>query len=194
MPEMSRFERGFCRSAPWRWFAGNVALPWALQGQQLSGEVLEIGSGSGAMASELVRHFPDVRLTATDYDESMVEAARARLREFGERVDVQRADATQLPFPDASFDGVVSFIMLHHVIDWEKALAEAVRVLRPNGRMLGFDLLASGTMQLLHRAESSTHRMMRWEELRQEVRDHPLLGVLNRSVGGFTVRFDLQKR
>jgi hypothetical protein len=44
------------------------------------------------------------------------------------------------------------------------------------------------------RAENSTHRMMRWEELRQEVRDHPLLGVLNRSPGGFTVRFDLQKR
>jgi ubiquinone/menaquinone biosynthesis C-methylase UbiE len=194
MPEMSRFEQGFCRSAPWRWFAGNVALPWALQGAELSGEVLEIGSGSGAMAAELVRHFPDVRLTATDYDESMVEAARARLREFGARVDVQRADATQLPFPDASFDGVVSFIMLHHVIDWEKALSEAVRVLRPNGRLLGFDLLAGRTMQLFHRAENSTHRMMQWEELRQEVRDHPLLGVLNRSPGGFTVRFDLQKR
>jgi ubiquinone/menaquinone biosynthesis C-methylase UbiE len=191
---MSRFEQGFCRSAPWRWFAGNVALPWALQGAQLTGNVLEIGSGSGAMAAELVRLFPAVRLTATDYDASMVEAARDRLREFADRVDVQRADATQLPFPDASFDAVVSFIMLHHVIDWEKALDEAVRVLRPNGRLLGFDLLAGRTVQLLHRAESSTERMMRWEELREEVHDLPLLGVLNRSPGGFTVRFDLQKR
>jgi ubiquinone/menaquinone biosynthesis C-methylase UbiE len=191
---MAPFEQGFCRSAPWRWFAGNVALPWALQGAQLSGDVLEIGSGSGAMAAELVRRFPNVCLTATDYDESMVEAARERLHEFGERVEVQRADATLLPFPDASFDAVVSFIMLHHVIDWEKALAEAVRVLRPNGRLVGFDLLASRTMQLFHRAESSAERMMRWEELRQEVRDLPLLGVLNRSAGGFTVRFDLQKR
>jgi ubiquinone/menaquinone biosynthesis C-methylase UbiE len=191
---MSPFEQGFCRSAPWRWFAGNVVLPWALQGAQLSGDVLEIGGGSGAMAAELARRFPNVRLTATDYDASMVEAARERLQEFGDRVEVQRADAAQLPFPDASYDAVVSFIMLHHVIDWEEALAEAVRVLRPGARLLGFDLLAGRAMRFLHRAESRNERMMRWEELRQEVRGLPLLGVLNRSAGGFTARFDLQKR
>jgi hypothetical protein len=46
MPEMSPFEQGFCRSAPWRWFARGFVVPWALQGQQPSGDVLEIGSGS----------------------------------------------------------------------------------------------------------------------------------------------------
>ena len=50
MPEMSPFEQGFCRSAPWRWFARTVALPWALQDQQLSGDVLEIGGGIDAPA------------------------------------------------------------------------------------------------------------------------------------------------
>lgn len=194
MPEMTSYEQRFCRSAPWRWLARRVVLPWALQGAHVSGEVLEIGSGSGAMAAELLRRFPDVRLTATDYDDSMVDVARDRLREFGDRVDVKQADATQLPFPDESFDAVLSFIMLHHVIDWEKALAEAVRVLRPGGRLLGFDLLDSPTMHWLHRAERSPHRMMRWDELRQEVRDLPLLGVLNPGVGAFTARFDLQKR
>jgi ubiquinone/menaquinone biosynthesis C-methylase UbiE len=146
------------------------------------------------MAAEVLRRFPDLRLTATDYDQSMVDVARGRLREFGDRVDVKQADATQLPFPDESFDAVVSFIMLHHVIDWEKAIAEAVRVLRAGGRLLGFDLLASRPMQWLHQADRSTHRMMRWEELRRETQDLPLLGVLNRSAGGLTVRFDLQKR
>src|SRR5918994_644241 len=158
MPEMTPFEQGFCRSVPWRWFARQVVLPWALQGEELSGDILEIGSGSGAMAAELLRRFPDVRLTATDYDDSMVDVARDRLREFGERVDVKQADATQLPFPDESFDAVLSFIMLHHVIDWEKALAEAVRVLRPGGQLLGFDLLDSPVMHLFHRAERSPHR------------------------------------
>jgi ubiquinone/menaquinone biosynthesis C-methylase UbiE len=143
MPEMSAFEQGFCRSAPWRWFARRFVLPWALQGEHLTGDVLEFGSGSGAMAAELLRRFPDVRLTATDYDDSMVEAARDALNEFGDRVDVRQADASQLPFPDESFDAVVSFIMLHHVIGWEKAVAEAVRVLRPGGRLIGFDLLAN---------------------------------------------------
>jgi ubiquinone/menaquinone biosynthesis C-methylase UbiE len=191
---MSPFEQGFCRSAPWRWFARSLVLPWALQGEQLSGDVLEIGSGSGAMAAELLRRFPDARLTATDYDESMVETARDLLREFGDRVDVRQADATQLPFPDESFDAVVSFIMLHHVIDWEKAVAEAVRVLCPGGRLLGFDLLGNRPMHWMHQADRSTHRMMRWDELRRETQELPLLGVLERSPGGFTVRFDLQKR
>lgn len=194
MPEMTTFEQAFCRSAPWRWLARRVVLPWALQGERLSGEVLEIGSGSGAMAAEALRRFPDVRLTATDYDDSMVEVARDRLRGFGDRVDVKHADATQLPFPDESFDAVLSFIMLHHVIEWEKALAEAVRVLRPGGRLLGFDLLDSPSMHWFHRAERSPHRMMRWEELRRETRELPLLGILNSGVGGFTARFDLQKR
>jgi ubiquinone/menaquinone biosynthesis C-methylase UbiE len=194
MPEMTSFEQGFCRSAPWRWLAQHLVLPWALQGEHVSGDVLEIGSGSGAMATELLRRFPDVRLTATDYDDSMVEVARGRLCEFGDRVDVKQADATQLPFPDESFDAVLSFIMLHHVIDWEKALAEAVRVLRPGGRLLGFDLLDRPAMQWLHRAERSPHRMMRWDELRRETAKLPLLGVLNSGVGAFTARFDLQKR
>jgi ubiquinone/menaquinone biosynthesis C-methylase UbiE len=194
MPEMSPFEQGFCRSAPWRWFARQIVLPWALQGEQLSGDVLEIGSGSGAMAAELLRRFGDIRLTATDYDDSMVAVARDRLGEFGDRVDVKQADATQLPFPDESFDAVVSFIMLHHVIDWEKALADAARVLRPGGRLLGFDLLANRPTHWMHTADRSHHRMMRWHELRRQTQDLPLLGVLNRSPGGFTVRFDLQKR
>jgi ubiquinone/menaquinone biosynthesis C-methylase UbiE len=194
MPEMTALEQGFCRSAPWRWFARHVVVPWALQGEHLSGDVLEIGSGSGAMADELLRRFPEVRLTATDYDDAMVDVARDRLHTFGDRVDVRQADSRQLPFPDESFDVVVSFIMLHHVIDWEKALAEAVRVLRPGGRLVGFDLLDSRSMHLLHRAERSTHRMMRWDELRRATQELPLLGVLNSGVGAFTARFDLQKR
>ena len=194
MPEMTPFEQGFCRSAPWRWVARHVVLPWALQGEELSGDVLEIGSGSGAMAAEVLRRFPDVQLTATDYDDAMVGDARDRLREFGDRVDVKQADAMQLPFPDESFDAVLSFIMLHHVIDWEKALAEAVRVLRPGGRLLGFDLLDHPSATMLHRAEHSPHRMMRRGELRRETQKLPLLGVLNPGVGAFTARFDLQKR
>jgi ubiquinone/menaquinone biosynthesis C-methylase UbiE len=191
---MSPFEQGFCRSAPWRWFARSLVLPWALQGEQLTGDVLELGSGSGAMAAELLRRFPDVRLTATDYDDSMVEAARDALSEFGDRVDVRQADASQLSFPDGSFDAVVSFIMLHHVIAWEKAVAEAVRVLRAGGRLIGFDLLANRGTEWVHQADRSSHRMMRWDEIRRHTQELPLLGVLSRSPGGFAVSFDLQKR
>ncbi len=191
---MSPLEQGLCRSAPWRWFAREVVLPWALQGEHLDGDVLEIGSGSGAMAAEVLRRFPDVRLTATDYDNSMVSAAGRRLHVFGEQATVRQADATQLPFPDESFDAVVSFIMLHHVIKWEKAIAETVRVLRPGGRLIGYDLLASSPLHWFHQAEGSAHRMMRFGELRRETRGLPLFGALSRSLGGLTVRFSLEKR
>jgi ubiquinone/menaquinone biosynthesis C-methylase UbiE len=194
MPEMSALERGYCRSAPWRWFARKAVLPWALQGEQLEGEVLEIGGGSGAMAAEILHTFPVIRLTVTDYDEKMVETARERLAGLGDRVQVQQADATRLPFDDASFDTVASFIMLHHVVDWEGAIAEAIRVLRPGGRLVGYDLLASKPMELLHQAEGSRQRMMRLSELRAELRRLPVVGTVAPSFGGLTVRFALDKR
>src|SRR5688500_7846379 len=138
---MSRFEATWWRSVPWRAFAQKVVLPWALQGTELSGHVLEIGGGSGAMAEQLLLRYPDLQLTVTDFDPEMVSTARERLAPFGDRVTVEEADATNLRFADARFDTVLSFIMLHHVIDWEQAFREALRVTRPGGLVVGYDLL-----------------------------------------------------
>src|SRR5690349_21500532 len=111
---MSKAQQVFCRSAPWRVVAGRVVLPWALQGHTPTGDVLEVGAGSGAMAAELPRRHPGVRLVATDVDPAMVAAAAERLEPFGDRAHAQEADATALPFEDGSFDVVVSWVMLHH--------------------------------------------------------------------------------
>src|SRR2546421_4811911 len=104
MPVMSAVERALCRSGPWRAFTRRVVVPWALDGIDLDGEVLELGSGSGTVAEVLLTRFPSIRVTATDVDPSMVETARRRLAPFSDRVEVQPADATQLPFPDGRFD------------------------------------------------------------------------------------------
>ena len=133
-----------------------------------SGHVLEIGAGSGAMAAELLATHPDIAMTVTDDDPAMVDAATVRLRPFGERVPVRVADATSLPFPDGSFDGVVSWIMLHHTLEWEKALAGAVRVVRPGGEVVGYDLLSTAPLRLLHQAERARFRMIRFHELRDK--------------------------
>jgi SAM-dependent methyltransferase len=84
-------------------------------------------------------------MTVTDYDDAMVAAAERRLVMAGKRVMVRRADATALPFADHSFDMVLSVLMLHHVADRERALAEAARVLRPEGQLVGADLLGTPT-------------------------------------------------
>lgn len=178
-----------CRSAPWRVAARHVVLPWALQGVELHGDVLEIGCGSGAMASDLLHRYPDVRLTATDVDDAMVDASRQRLTPFGSRATVRRADATALPFPDASFDAVVTFLMLHHVIDWERALAEITRVLRPGGVLAGYDLVGDGGGTVINGKEHGTRRM-HMTDLRDELRRLPFATAeVNRALAGAAVRF-----
>ena len=194
MPTMSRLQSAFCRSAPWRTFARRVILPWALHGFRPQGDVLEIGAGSGAMAAELLAMYPDVGLTVTDVDDEMVAVASARLSQFGDRVTARHADATALPFPDGAFDAVLSWVMLHHTIEWEKALAEAIRVLRPGGHLVGYDLLSTAPLRLLHPASDPHQRMIRLPELREAQRDLPVdQALLTPRLAGFAVRFTLQK-
>lgn len=194
MPTMSRFEAAFCRSTPWRFFTRRVVLPWALQGIDPGGRVLEIGAGSGAMAAELLAAYPGVTVTVTDFDPEMVTAAERRLVPYAERSTARHADATALPFDDDAFDVVLSWIMLHHTIEWEKALAEAVRVVRPGGHVVAYDLLSTAPLRALHQAEGARFRMMKFGELRHIVRDLPVAqAILTPGVGGFVVRFTLRK-
>ena len=143
MPAMSQLESLVLRSAPWRIIATRTVLPWALAGERLDGQALEVGSGSGATAAALLDRFPRLRLTATDVDPQMVLAAGKRLARYGERAIIAQADSAQLPFDDDSFDLALSFLMLHHVGHWEAALRELVRVVRPGGRVLGCDMIHS---------------------------------------------------
>jgi ubiquinone/menaquinone biosynthesis C-methylase UbiE len=194
MPTMSRFEAAFCRSAPWRSVARRVVLPWALQGARPVGDVLEIGAGSGAMAAELLATHPHLRMTVTDFDAEMVTAAEQRLVAFADRITTRQADATSLPFDGDSFDFVLSWIMLHHTVEWEKALAEAVRVTRPGGQVVGYDLLNTAPLRALHQAEGARFRMMGFAELRETVRGLPVAqAILTPALARFAVRFTLRK-
>ena len=170
MPVMSAVESTFCRSIPWRSFARRRVLPWTLDGITLSGDVLEIGGGSGATAEGVLLAYPDVRLTVTDVDKAMVAVARLRLAKYPDAV-VERADVTDLPYMAGSFDVITSHLMLHHVIDWQDALTEAARVLRPDGMILGYDLTDTRAARLLHRVDGSPHRIIAPTELRDGLAD-----------------------
>ena len=154
--ELEGLEKRFCSSALWRITSQLAVVPWVLAftDNQLAADadVLEVGSGGGFNAETLLRRFPSWRLTATDYDAEMVELAARRLARFGDRVRLNQADATALRYPDASFDVVLSIGVLHHVGAWEKALAEAARVLRPGGSLLAVDLLDGFFVGPLRRA------------------------------------------
>jgi ubiquinone/menaquinone biosynthesis C-methylase UbiE len=165
MPVMSAVESAVCRSGPWRCATRRIVVPWVLDGRRLAGDVLEIGGGSGAMADGVARMFRDVRLTVTDIDEVMVRSARHRLRRYG-GVTVERADAAALPFASGSFDVVMSYLMLHHVIRWRDALTEAARVLRPGGLLIGYDATDTKLSSVVHRVDGSPHELLSPDELR----------------------------
>ncbi len=159
MPSMSAIERAFCRSPPWGWAARHVVAPWALSGFEPRGDVLELGAGDGAMAQATALAFPEVDLTVTDVDAAMVEAARVRLAGHS-NVTVLQADVTKLAFEDESFDVVCSYLMLHHVVEWKRALREATRVLRPGGTFIGYDIAKTPVGELVHRFDRSPHRLV----------------------------------
>lgn len=168
MPAMSQVEALLCRSAPWRLFATRVVLPWAIGRDPHAGDALEVGAGSGAMASALLDRYPALRLTATDFDPRMVLAAGRRLARYGDRASVAQADATALPFADDSFDLALSFLMLHHVGSWEQALRELVRVVRPGGRVLGCDMIRSPFLDWSERTfGSGAERLIPLDEFRR---------------------------
>lgn len=168
MPAMSGPEQLFCRSAPWVSWTRKAVLPWALHGVSLAGDVLEVGAGSGSMASGTLDIHPQARLTLTDIDPKMVAATRER---FEDRpgVTVQHADVTRLLFADGSFDYVVSYLMLHHVVRWDRALAEMRRVLRPGGGLVGYDLTNTRMARLIHIVDRSPHRLITKSELEQGI-------------------------
>ena len=101
---------------------------------QATGEVLEIGGGTGAN----LRHYgPGVtRLTITEPEQPMAKRVQARIAEHAPEARFLRAPAEDLPFADDSFDTAVSTLVLCTVDDQPRAVRELRRVLRPGGRLL----------------------------------------------------------
>jgi len=103
----------------------------------LSGRVLEIGAGNGANFPRYPEAVTD--LVATEPDPYMLERARMHASELGRTIEIHQATAESLPFPDASFDAVVSTLVLCSVTDQRKALDEILRVLKPGGQFRFFE-------------------------------------------------------
>jgi ubiquinone/menaquinone biosynthesis C-methylase UbiE len=138
-----------CTSPEWAQHIQTDILPTLTRDVDLSGQMLEIGPGPGA-ATEWLRGRVG-KLTAIEVDEAA--AARLTARYAGSNVEVVTGSATELPYPDDSYDSVGCFTMLHHVPTLalqNKILAEAFRVLRPGGVLIGSDSLASEGLHHFH--------------------------------------------
>lgn len=96
-------------------------------------KVLDVAAGNGNVALAAARRWCDV--VATDYVPALLE--RARQRAEAERLDIafREADAEALPFPDGSFDVVVSTFGVMFTPDQDRAAAELLRVCAPGGKI-----------------------------------------------------------
>jgi len=154
---------------------------------------LEVGCGRGAGARIIHRTFQPRTLYASDLDPQMIRKAE-RYLPAADRNPIRflTADVLYLPFGNESFEVVFGFGVLHHVPDWESAIREIGRVLKPGG-VYFLEELYPGLYQnfitkhiLLHPQENRFHsrdlktalRRMNWE-LRHclEIKTAGVLGI-----------------
>ena len=126
------------------WSSGNYAVVGAML--QIVGEslceamdlrggsrVLDVAAGNGNATLAAAHRWCDV--TSTDYVPALLEAGQRRAQAEGYDIHFQEADAENLPFPDASFDAVLSTFGVMFTPDQEKAAAEMARVCKPGGKI-----------------------------------------------------------
>ena len=101
------------------------------------GRTLDLGAGTGDLAREIQRQYPDSYPVAADFTLEMMRVGKNH--PASSTLDWSAADALHLPFPAGTFDAVVSGFLLRNVIDVPKALDEQFRVLQPGGRVVVLD-------------------------------------------------------
>lgn len=105
-------------------------------------DVLEVGCGTGNLALLVAGRQPQARIVGLDPDPKALALAGRKATRRGVALQLDRGFGDALPYPDGSFDRVLSAFMLHHLEPAEKPamLREIVRVLRPGGRLHLLDM------------------------------------------------------
>lgn len=99
--------------------------------------VLDLGCGTGTLALMVKEMHPNARVAGVDIDPRILEIARRKICTAGAEIELVQASATEIPLPEASFDRVLSTLVLHHLTTPQKrqALAGARRLLRTRGEL-----------------------------------------------------------
>lgn len=182
-----------------RWMTFGQDQTWrrqviSLAGLPPGGRLLDIGAGTGDLALEALRRHPSLLAVGADFTLAMLRQGQAARR--GRQVRWLGADAFNLPFPDETFDSVVSGYLLRNVSDIAQAWQEQRRVLKPGGRVVCLDTtpppqdlphlpvrlylrwgipligrLATGEAQAYTYLPESTRRFLTAEELAEMMRE-----------------------
>lgn len=131
-PTYDRYARllSFGQDPRWRAFLVSRIPPEA-------GRVLDVASGTAAVAIELARAVPTRTVIGVDQSPEMLAAGRERVTHagLGHRIELHESRAEQLPFGDAEFEALTFTYLLRYVDDVPATLRELARVVRPGGTM-----------------------------------------------------------
>ena len=122
------------------WLLGEQAIKRDLVRQAsiaADADVLDLGCGTGTLALIVKDAQPRARVTGLDIDPEILAIARGKIDAAGAQIQLVQGSATDPPLPPASFDRVLSTLMLHHLTTPQKreALAAVRRLLRPGGEL-----------------------------------------------------------
>jgi demethylmenaquinone methyltransferase/2-methoxy-6-polyprenyl-1,4-benzoquinol methylase len=108
------------------------------------GRILDVATGTADLAIMAARAFPDIEVDGIDFAEPMLEIGRAKIesRGLGSRIRLARADALDLPFPDATFDVTAIAFGMRNIPDMARALREMSRVTVPGGQVMVLEMSA----------------------------------------------------
>jgi ubiquinone/menaquinone biosynthesis C-methylase UbiE len=149
---VSAHERGseeYFRELETQRYRSHRHLPGWIASMRPGSSVLEVGCGIGLDSARMAQH--GLVVTAVDLTVVGAATANARARASGFNAEYLSADAEHLPFPDATFDYVYSFGVMHHAPDTERCVDEAYRVLKPGGQALIMLYHRRSLNELVHR-------------------------------------------
>jgi ubiquinone/menaquinone biosynthesis C-methylase UbiE len=109
--------------------------------------VLDVGTGTARIPLLIAQRLPAIKIVAVDLSAEMLKLAAAHLQAAAleGRITLHLADAKNLPFPDATFDAVISNSIVHHIPEPITVLREIARVAKPGAALLIRDLLRPAT-------------------------------------------------
>lgn len=134
--KLNRIEKALMNNPVRAWVQREYEAPVLERlGGRVDGQrVLEVGCGRGVGTEIIFERFGAHEVHAFDLDPDMVNRAQHRLASYPpERLRLYVGDATTIDAADESFDAVFDFAIIHHVPDWQRAVSEIRRVLRPGG-------------------------------------------------------------
>jgi len=138
--------------------------------------VLEVAPGPGYYAIELAK-LGNYKINGLDISKTFVEIARAHAAKTGVRIDFEQGNASNMPFPDNTFDFIVCCAAFKNFTQPERALEEMYRVLRPGGKALIVDLRKDTPIETINQAVNAMN-----------------VDPVNRVITKLTFRFMLLKR